>query len=385
VHDIELTIMLVPICAFEQNIIPAYFDNPIVFASFLSKIHRWGFNRVSSRQTGHCEFRSPTFKRLSADSAPAAAADVADDSSNNAGGGASIQQQQQQQPNQATSSLLQQFFAQTNQLPPPDHPLSNQTGTIADLISHIQRQRSSQQPPSIPSQQSALNHLLNMDLNLHPFQQLQHQDPTLNLLKTALSILVGSETPSAQPYSPAPDQRNAIQALLSLYGMSSLAGTLSNSPPPPDISQHNNVAVQSLLMLIHRACEDERERRVQAVATQNAIIASIGQILGLAPGGTSSRMNVPLSNPTGMTVSVPNNITFQADHGSGFQANPIAAILQAARSMAGGQRGEVAHQTQIAADDNDDNINDDSNDDRGGRLSERKRDDDDNSPRKKKK
>jgi hypothetical protein len=96
-------------------------------------------------------------------------------------------------------------------------------------------------------------------------------------------------------------------------------------------------------------------------------------------------MNVPLSNPTGMTVSVPNNITFQADHGSGFQANPIAAILQAARSMAGGQRGEVAHQTQIAADDNDDNINDDSNDDRGGRLSERKRDDDDNSPRKKKK
>jgi hypothetical protein len=156
---LNLPIMLVSIInAFEQDIIPTYFDNPIVFASFLSKLYRWGFNRVSSRQTGRYEFRSPTFKRLGADSAPAAAAV---NSFSNAGGGTSIQvQQQQQQPNQAASTLLQQFLAQTNQLPPPDHPLSNQTGTIADLISHIQRQRSSQQPPSIPSQQSALNHLL---------------------------------------------------------------------------------------------------------------------------------------------------------------------------------------------------------------------------------
>jgi hypothetical protein len=44
--------------------------------------------------------------------------------------------------------------------------------------------------------------------------------------------------------------------------------------------------------------------------------------------------------------------------------------------MAGGQRGEVAHQTQIAADDNDDNINDgkdEGKDDHDGRLSQRKR------------
>jgi hypothetical protein len=95
-------------------------------------------------------------------------------------------------------------------------------------------------------------------------------------------------------------------------------------------------------------------------------------------------MNVPLRNPTGMTVSVPDSIAFEAHQimpsafaGSpNFHGNPVSAILQAARSMAGGQRGEVAHQTQIAADDNDDNINDgkdEGKDDHDGRLSQRKR------------
>jgi hypothetical protein len=223
-----------------------------------------------------------------------------------------------------------------------------------------------------------------MNLNLYPFQQWQHQDPTLNLLNTALSILVGSQTPSAQPYSPASDQRNAIQTLMSLSGMSSLAGTLPNThTPPTDMSQPNNVAVQSLLMLIHRACEDERQRRNQSDATQNAIVSSIEQILCLVSGGAAA-LNTPLRNPTGMTVSVPDSIAFEAHQimpsafaGSpNFHGNPVSAILQAARSMAGGQRGEVAHQTQIAADDNDDNINDgkdEGKDDHDGRLSQRKR------------
>jgi len=345
---------------FQQGIIPTYFDNQIVFASFLSKLYRWGFSRLTIRQTGLYEFRSPTFRRLSADSAPA---NAAINTCSNAGGGASIQvqqqpnqasssllqqvmalinqppppnpppsqadaianlitniqrqrssqqpsipsqqsvlnqnsnqpnntdatgilqiivgssiQMQQQQPNQASSSLLQQVLALINQSPPPNPPPS-QADAIADLITNIQRQRSSQQP-SIPSQHSALNHQLNMNLNLQPTQQRQNPNPTMNLLNAALSILVGSQTPSAH-------QRNAIQALMSLYGMLLRTGTFPNTnASPPAMPQLNNMPAQSLLMLIHRVCEDERQRRVQADATQNAIIANIGQILGLGSGGT---------------------------------------------------------------------------------------------------
>jgi hypothetical protein len=104
-----------------------------------------------------------------------------------------------------------------------------------------------------------------------------------------------------------------------------------------------------------------------------------------------------------MTVSVPDNIAFHAHQGIpsasagslNFQANPIAAILRAARrSEAGGQLEEVATQTEIGLDDDDDNDgNDEGKDDHDGRpLSQRKRmcpddghgDDDANSPRKKK-
>jgi hypothetical protein len=53
-----------------QQTIPTYFDNQIVFASFQRKLQRWGFQQRTSRRTGHCEFCSPTFKRLGADKEP---------------------------------------------------------------------------------------------------------------------------------------------------------------------------------------------------------------------------------------------------------------------------------------------------------------------------
>ncbi|KAK1739951.1 hypothetical protein QTG54_009710 [Skeletonema marinoi] len=81
----------------DEDIIPTYFDNPIIFASFQSKLYLWGFNRVSNRETGRHEFCSPAFRRLSVDNAVAAA-----EPSSNAG----VQVQQQQQQTLA-SSLLQ--------------------------------------------------------------------------------------------------------------------------------------------------------------------------------------------------------------------------------------------------------------------------------------
>ena len=141
------------IFAFQQHIIPTYFDNPIVFASFLSKIYRWGFNRVSSRQAGRYEFRSPSFKRLHPDNAGLAACTAAKTSSNN-GGGARIQVQQQAIQTQAFSSSLQQVIAQTNQLLAP-YPLQEANAIIA-LLSNMQAQLRSQQP-SVPSHQRPLN------------------------------------------------------------------------------------------------------------------------------------------------------------------------------------------------------------------------------------
>lgn len=142
--------------ALNQQTIPIYFDNPIVFASFLRKLQRWGFKQVSRRRTGRyeSEFGSPTFKRLDDGRAPAAAAV---NTCSIAGGGASIQIQQQSST-QAFSPLLQQVMTQTNQLP-ASKPLPSQTDANAatpGLISNIQRQHSSQQP-TIPSQHSVLN------------------------------------------------------------------------------------------------------------------------------------------------------------------------------------------------------------------------------------
>ena len=78
--------------ASQQHNIPTYFEKQIAFASFLRKLYRWGFNRVSSRLAGRYEFGSSTFKRLHSNSAPSAAAAV--NTSSNDGGGAPVQVQE---------------------------------------------------------------------------------------------------------------------------------------------------------------------------------------------------------------------------------------------------------------------------------------------------
>ena len=154
------------------------------------------------------------------------------------------------------------------------------------------------------------------------------------------------------------------------------------------------MVVQSLLMLMNQVSEEDRQRRVQADALQNAIIANIGQILGQGSGGGTAA-TMPFRNPTGMTVSVPHNIAFQAHQGipppssdtPNLQPDKMAAILQAARRMARGELGEggVPRAEDESEDDND-GSDEGSKDDDGRPLSSRKRkglDDNNDGPRKK--
>jgi len=364
----NIPIMIFLIVTFRQDIYPAYFDSRIIFTTFLSKLYRWGFSRLSSK-SGRYEFRSPTFSKFSSDSAPATAAADDDETSKSAGGSASIQvQQQQQQQHQKQqhqsqgASPLQQVMELTNQPSVPPNPLlPTQVDGIAALISNIQRSRL--QSSVVSSQQSVLNSQLNMNHSLQPFQQWQHSNPTTNLLNTVLSVMAGSQAASAQlmGYSPPSSQSSS---LLSLLTSSSTSGTYPNTNTTPTIFQSDNNAIQSLLMLVHRVCEDERLRLTQVNSTQNAIIATIGQLLGVsntideaerrglvaalgqALGSTGERTtpnpNVPLTTRhTGMNVGVPHaaassgqmhqSIQKSSPGSLNFQVDRSAAILQATR------------------------------------------------------
>ena len=131
----------------QQETIPTYFGNPIVFASFLEQLQRWGFVRVSSKRSGCYEFSSPTFKRMGilARSAPAAGAatNTTVNAFGNDGGGVSIPFPQQQQQQQVMAQLNQHPMHVPNQL-----PRQTDASAITDLISNIQRQLSTQQPPT---------------------------------------------------------------------------------------------------------------------------------------------------------------------------------------------------------------------------------------------
>ncbi len=191
---------------------------------------------------------------MDSESAPAATAGAAATTNVavNDGGGVSIQfpqqQQQQQQQQQVMAQLNQQTVPAPNQL--PRQPDAN---TIADLISNIHRRT---QQPSTPSQppgqnqntnqmnivdinstlQNIIGRLLsgqNSVLNKHPvpnhasqlnnvarnnhlqsLQQWQYpNNPTMNLLNSALQSLNRGQTPSLQlmgQYPPPSAQSNAV-------------------------------------------------------------------------------------------------------------------------------------------------------------------------------
>jgi len=345
--------------AFLQEIIPTYFDNPIIFPSFLNKLSRWGFSRVSSKQTGRFEFCSPTFKRLGNFNTSAAAA--ATGKSRNTGGDGSVQVQQQQ-VNPSSSQAM---------APPNPNPLSSSNDNLADLISTIQRisQQQQQQQTPISSQQPIPNQNTHQQQdnaaaistvqsllgnNQQPFQQFQQINPTMNILNN----LVGGQQPSpaqslGYPSLPSQGNANALHAFLSLSGMLSQQQMYPHQNSTAAMSQvNNNMAVQSLLMLLQRIGEEERQRRAQSDAIQNAIISTIVQILGVNNAEAERQREIESKRiPTGMTVRVPYHDAGQHRHGGitpsaarnrNFQASSqIAAILQAARRENAAEQLEV--------------------------------------------
>ena len=313
---------------------------------------------MSSKQTGRLEFCSPTFKRLGNLSAPSPAA-AATGKSRNVGGDGSIQVQQQQVHPSSSQAMA----------PPNQNPLSSSNDDIADLISTIQRISQQQQQPPIPSQQPILNQNTDqqpdnaaaistvqslLGNNQQSFEQFQHPNPAINILNN----LVGGQQPSpAQSlgYPPLPSQGNAnvLHAFLSLSGMLSQQQMYPHQNSTAAMSQvNNNMAVQSLLMLLQRIGEEEKQRRAQADAIQNAIISTIVQILGVNNAEAERQREIESNRiPTGMTVRVPYHDADQHRHGvippsaarnHNFQASSqIAAILQAARRENAAEQLEV--------------------------------------------
>ncbi len=312
-------------------------------------------------------------------------------------------------------------MAQTNQ-PPAPNLLTNQAdaNAITALLSNIQRQStgqqsvlnlntnqpnnadgilqsimgSNQQPllsqNTVPSlQQPVLN---NVDANsyLQPFQQWQPPNPTINLLNTILNNLVGGHQMSLDQlmgYSSPSPQINAERALMSLYGMVLPQHTLPITNTTPAMSQPNNVAVQTLLMLIRQVGEEELQRRAQVDAIQNAIMTSIGRSLGQDGFSNNNSMQtqqgvIPPSRQQTLGSNHDNFVqrqqvgTSPPSAGNGnlnIQADSIAAILQAAR------RGEAAGWLEEDDDarngsDDSDSANEDNNGDNKERpFSARKR------------
>ena len=252
---------------------------------------------MSSKRSGRYEFGSPTFKRLDDDSVLAAPA--ANTSSNAAGGSASIQVQQQ--PTQASSSpLLQQIMAQPSH-PPAPNPLTsrvdanaitslfpnsqpctlNQQTVLSNQLNDADANRSTHPPPSQQTLPNQANRLNNADENnyLQSFQQWQHPNPTMNLLSTTGQM---SSAPQLMGYSSSL-LIDPVNALMSLSGISSQPTLSINNNTSPGRSQPNNMAVQSLLLLLQRVGEEELQRRAQVDAIQDGIMTTIRQIL--AQGG----------------------------------------------------------------------------------------------------
>ena len=354
----------------QKHVIPSHFDHPIVFPSFVRKLYRWGFTRMPRSNSDHYEFCSPTFRRFGADSATAST-----DASGNAGGGASFTNPQRppnllqtsqadalaallsniqrnnlcqppplpsQQSINANSILqdyvegIQSILQQQQPIPSmnlftPNPSSLGQADPIGALLSNIQRnnQHNNQQQPPLPNQQP-----INANSILQGQQQQSNSE--MNLLNAALNIFAGGQTPSPQLQGDS-SQSIAIRALLS--------GILPAQPSPPNTSfvalSQSNSAVPSLLTLMHRLIEEERQRRAQADAAQNAIMATIGRILsqGVDTVDEEERQSRVL------------NLNAQAD--------PIAAILQAVRR---GEAGQLQEDTRVQGDSDDSQCDSDDDD-----------------------
>jgi hypothetical protein len=174
----------------------------------------------------------------------------------------------------------------------------------------------------------------------------------MNLLNAALNNLAGSQTPSPQLQGDS-SQSNAIFALI--------LGFLTAHPITLNTSfmatSQSNSAVPSLLTLMYRLVEEGRQRRAQADATQNAIMATIGRILGQGMNmiDEEERQRMLLSALEQTLRRTNNNDTAQnqqgilappSAHNLKIEANSNAAILQAAKRDEAAQLAEDTHSQQ---------------------------------------
>ena len=297
----------------------------------------------------------------------------------NAGGGTSI-------TNPAnTQALLLQALAQTNQLAP--NLLPRQTDALAALLYLFQRIN---QQTTFPNQQSInVNNILQGNVDgLQSLLPWQYQVPTIPQLNTALNNLAGGQWSSAQLMGNS-QQSTMSNAIIIIHALMSLSGIFPAQPTFPNTNIINmpqsNVSFQSLLMMLQRLGDEERQRRTQANSTLNAIvvildrilgqgesmieeerrrrvISALGQILG-SPGrsnNTSTRQNQPGIPPSA------GNLNLQAD--------ATTDILQNAR------RDEAVHNQEfVRMKNNSQDDSDDEGDDQQdvGSLSSKKSPDDD--------
>lgn len=156
-----------------------------------------------------------------------------------------------------------------------------------------------------------------------------HPNPAMNLVNTAVNNLAGDEVSLAQMlgnFNNTP-QSNTITALLS-----------SMLPAQPTFF---NTSSTALLMLLRQIGEENRQRRAQADAIQNALMTAIGGILGRGVIRTDEEESQrrAISALGQMLGGINNNV---APNHQGIpsplragnlnvQADPIAAILQPAR------------------------------------------------------
>ena len=267
-------------CISSQHTIPTYFDNQIIFASFIRKLHRWGFKRVPSSRTWYYEFCSPTFKRLGPAPAAAAAAALAMAAANTVSTATAAANKTPSAARGGDSVVTNPANIQPQQVQEVASPLpqvvrvSQADAIAAALLSNMQRNN---QQPLFPSQNSvALNSIPqgNVDWRIHP-------NPATNHL---LYNVLNTSSTSAQQIG---DFHHSHQS-----NLMSLSETLSALPTFPNTGTTSMPQViQSLLELVNRIKEEDRQLRAQADAIQIELMATVGRITAILQGETSVHLN----------------------------------------------------------------------------------------------
>ena len=238
------------ICSFFQDIIPKYFT-PIIFQSFLRKLYRWGFKRITTSHAGNYKFASATFTRSPV---PSAASHDAAGPSGIAFGQIPFQQAAavHAQPNQLIPLLAQLQQSLQPPVQPQPEAQYNEFGTLlANAISRQQQSREVLQQMllqqivyqsmhnSVPSNAyvPALNQYI---MSTYPYGAPSSQDPLVSFLNQNQSL-----NPYAPPVRTLPSSEQALALLTRNIQNAATAanGTNQNSGNALDASERSSSTV----------------------------------------------------------------------------------------------------------------------------------------------